>query len=185
MAVDKRALRQLCQDHRLALSPEARNSASRRICDFLLQLPDYAPARNMALYAADKGEVELRSVFERCGVDEKPCFFPEVVGENMDFRRVQEWSDLVPGQYGILAPQKTAALLDPAQCDLIVVPGVAFDRQGNRLGRGKGFYDRYLPAVGGLRVGVCFDGCVVEALPSEPHDVRMDVLITESGVMRF
>lgn len=185
MAVDKPALRQSCQDHRLALSPEIRNSASRRICDFLLQLPDYATAQNIALYAADKGEVDLRSFFERCGADARSCFFPEVVGGNLDFRQITTWSDLVPGTYGILAPQKTAALLNPAQCELIVVPGVAFDRQGNRLGRGKGFYDRYLPNVGGLRVGVCFDACLVEALPNEPHDVRMDVLITESGVMRF
>jgi 5-formyltetrahydrofolate cyclo-ligase len=185
MAGEKHTLRQQCQDRRLALSSETRKAASRKICDLLLRLPEYAAARTVALYAADAGEVDLQGVFQCSVTDRKSCFFPEVVGGAMDFRRVTQWSDLVPGRFGILAPPKTTVLLAPAQCDMVIVPGVAFDRQGNRLGRGKGYYDRYLPQVRGCRVGVSFDVGVCESLPHEPHDVRMDVLITESGVVRF
>lgn len=185
MSVDKSTLRHRCRDQRLALRPEIRTQATRCICDAVSQLTEFEAAPIIALYAAADGEVDLRCVFDRARAQGKSCFFPAVHHGDMVFYPVADWSDLQPGRYDILSPKDNGAVLDPQHCALIVVPGVAFDRQGNRLGRGKGFYDRYLPTVGGLRVGVCFDCCRVEALPHEPHDVGMDVVITESGILRF
>lgn len=185
MGMDKSQLRQQYVAKRHQVDPKTRETLSRRIADSLTQLSSYPTSSKIGLYAASPEEVDLHHFFERCAADGKSCYFPRVTGELLAFHRVITWSDLVVGAYGILAPSAQAEVLAPEHCDLIIVPGVAFDRHGNRLGRGKGYYDRFLPAVGGTRVGICFDCCVVEELPSEPHDARMDVLVTESGVMRF
>lgn len=185
MGAGKETLRQQLTMVRQALSPAVRDTGSRRIVDFLTQLPEYPTSQRIGMYAATPGEVDLRLFFDRCRADGKSCFFPRVEGGDMDFYAVLAWSDLVPGTYGILAPRPDSLRLAPGKFDLMVVPGVAFDRHGHRLGRGKGFYDRYLPRVGGYHIGACFDGCVVETLPHEPHDAGVHLLVTESGVLRF
>ncbi len=185
MAVEKSVVRQHCITQRHALDPVQRDQASRAIVSLLTQLPEYSTSKIVGLYAASHGEAELHLFFDRCVADGKACYFPRLEGHGLVFHRVCNWADLAPAEYGILAPQGNSTLLDPEHCDLMVVPGVAFDRRGNRLGRGKGFYDRYLPKVGGCRIGVCLNKFIIEDIPHEPHDVRMDLLVTESGVMRF
>lgn len=185
MGVDKGTLRQQFTKLRHTLSPATRDASSRQIVDFLTQLPEYPTSRRIGIYAATPGEVDLRSFFDRCTTDGKSCYFPRVEGADMAFHQVRAWSELVSGKYGILAPHPSSVVLAPEEFDLLVVPGVAFDRHGHRLGRGKGFYDRYLPRVGGCHIGACFDSCVVETLPHEPHDARIHLLVTESGVLRF
>lgn len=185
MGADKEMLRQQLTMVRQALGPAIWDASSRQIVDLLTQLPEYPASQRIGLYAATAGEVELRPFFDRCRADGKSCYFPRVAGGDMDFYAVLAWSDLVPGIYGILAPRPNSLMLAPEEFDLLVVPGVAFDRHGHRLGRGKGFYDRYLPRVGGCHVGACFDVCVVETLPHEPHDAGVHLLVTESGVLRF
>ena len=88
-------------------------------------------------------------------------------------------ADLAIGAYGIEEP--TGALFtDYATIDLVIVPGVAFDRDGNRLGRGKGYYDRLLPRIpSAYKVGICFPFQIVEEVPAEPFDIRMDEIITQ------
>lgn len=185
MGVDKSVFRQQSMAKRRQLDPGMRETASRAIVDLLTGLPEYASGRQIGLYAASHGEADLRRFFDRCISDGKTCFFPRLEGDDLVFRRVNAWTDLVSGTYGILAPCPDTAVIVPECSDLMIVPGVAFDRQGNRLGRGKGYYDRYLPTVGGCRIGVSLDRFVVERLPVLPHDVRMHLLVTESGVMRF
>lgn len=185
MGVDKESLRQKFLRVRHALSPVMRDSGSRLIVGFLTQLPVYLTSQRIGMYAATPGEVDLRPFFDRSVADGKSCYFPRLEGTDMVMHQVAAWSDLVPGTHGILAPHSSNVVLAPEEFDLMVVPGIAFDRHGHRLGRGKGFYDRYLPRVGGCHIGACFDGCVVETLPHEPHDVRIHLLVTESGVLRF
>lgn len=185
MDMDKAALRQRFMQVRRQLGDDICHSVGCRAADLLAQLPEYSRSRHIALYAACHSEVDLRPFSDRCIQDGKTCYFPRVTGDDLNFHQVSNGSELEPGAYGILAPSAQAPILEPTRCDLIVVPGVAFDRHGVRLGRGKGFYDRYLPKVGGCRVGVGFDCCVVETLPHEPHDARIHVLVTESGVLRF
>jgi 5-formyltetrahydrofolate cyclo-ligase len=108
-----------------------------------------------------------------------PRFVPETAGyiacriRNLD-------ADLKVGYFGIREPASRALDAEMRQVDLILVPGVAFDLQGRRLGRGKGYYDRLLAAVSGNRCGVAFEEQIVDAVPSEPHDIRMDFLLTPS-----
>jgi 5-formyltetrahydrofolate cyclo-ligase len=86
--------------------------------------------------------------------------------------------DLRPGKFGIPEPTTNCNSLPLNQLDLVLVPGVAFAPCGARLGRGRGFYDRILKSVNGLKIGVAFDEQIVDAIPSESHDVRVDGIIT-------
>ena len=90
---------------------------------------------------------------------------------------------LVPGAFGILEPGPDARLCGPGELDLLLVPGVAFTAGGLRCGRGKGYYDRYLAQSGfrAVKIGVCFAHQLVDALPAEPHDIRMDGVIFEGS----
>jgi 5-formyltetrahydrofolate cyclo-ligase len=86
--------------------------------------------------------------------------------------------DLVAGRFGAIEPGPRNALVSLNQLDFAFIPGIAFDLAGRRLGRGKGFYDRLLAEVRGHKCGVCFDAQVVAAVPEEPHDVRVDSILT-------
>ena len=93
--------------------------------------------------------------------------------------------DLVRGKFGIREPRALCRRVSPARVDLILVPGVAFDLRGCRLGRGKGYYDRLLASLPGAKCGVAFDQQVVSEVPAEEHDVRLDCLLTPSRWVEF
>jgi len=107
---------------------------------------------------------------------------PRVDGEALMIHWVADREELVIGRFGILEPRADAP---PAgiSFDLILVPGIAFDRNGGRLGRGRGYYDRFLACASGFVSGVCFDDQLVSEVPCEPHDARMDAIITPSEIV--
>lgn len=86
--------------------------------------------------------------------------------------------DLIPGRFGVREPAPNCPALPLNQLDLTLVPGIAFDSSGRRLGRGKGFYDRLLPGTTGMTLGLAFDWQESDALPVEPHDVELDAVLT-------
>jgi len=87
-------------------------------------------------------------------------------------------TDIVTGKFGVREPASTCAKIALSQFDLILVPGMAFDLSGNRLGRGRGFYDRLLENASGIKCGVGYDFQLLEKIPSEPHDAKMDFILT-------
>ncbi len=106
-------------------------------------------------------------------------YLPKVAGEGLT---VHPWGPLAPGPFGLLEP--TTPAVDPGVLDLVLVPGLAFDREGYRLGHGKGFYDRFLASVGTERVGVVPEALLLPHLPRDPWDVPVNYLATEQGVRR-
>lgn len=139
-------------------------------------------ASGVALYAPLPGEPDLRGAVEeliRLGV---PVFLPRCLpGRSLRFARVARWDELRPGRFGALEPGEAAPCAEPEALGSAVLPGVAFDRAGYRLGRGGGFYDRAFGSAAGRPrlLGVAFDWQLVESLPREEHDVPMALVITE------
>ena len=93
-------------------------------------------------------------------------------------------TDIVIGKFGVREPAATCAEIPLDQFDLVLVPGMAIDENGNRLGRGRGFYDRLLENITGVKVGVCLDLQLVEKIPAEAHDARVDFIVTPSRAFR-
>lgn len=112
----------------------------------------------------------------------KSVGLPAVVGEDLVFRVAKSPGELVMGAFGTREPG--AGCEEAGRPDLILVPGLAFDRRGGRLGRGRGYYDRFLARFPDVpKAGVCLDAQVAERVPCEDHDVRMDWLVTPMGVI--
>ena len=141
----------------------------------LEQHPDFIKAERVMLYSALPDEVQTQAFLERWHL-RKTIILPTVVGDDIIPVAYGKDTDFAVGDFNILEPQNEPYTGD---FDLIVVPGVAFDRQGNRLGRGKGYYDRFLcHHLDVKRIGICFDFQLVDEVPAEPFDIRMDEVIT-------
>lgn len=151
-----------------------------------LQLPEFAAARTLALYSPILNEVFTEEVFTQARKLSKRVVFPRVQGTEMQFFEVAGHEELRAGNFGILEPQG-AQPIPIAELDLLLVPGVAFDQAGHRLGYGKGYYDRLLPQRSPhcRLVGFCFEFQLVASLPAEAHDIRMDLLVTEQRTLRL
>mgnify|MGYP005946055709 FL=1 len=160
-----------------ALDSRQRLRASAAIFSAVERLPEFRAARAVAVFAALPDEPATDEVLARWASTRR-VVLPRVEGDAMRFYACRP-DALVFGAFGILEPQGERPC--PAgEIDLVVCPGVAFTADGRRLGRGRGYYDRYLgdPAFRGFRVGVCYAHQLVDDLPVEPHDVRMDRVIT-------
>lgn len=139
--------------------------------------PAFKAAKTILLYHSLKDEVDTHTFIQKWS-KEKNILLPVVVGEELELRRYTGSQDLVIGSYGILEPVGET-VTSYTSIDLIIVPGVAFDHQGHRLGRGKGYYDRLLPKIPqAYKIGICFPFQFLKEIPAEPFDICMDEILT-------
>lgn len=131
------------------------------------------------LYCSIPGEIETLP-FIRKWSSSKTIALPRVRGEILEVREYRP-DCLAEGYRGILEPSDDAPLVDMSEIGFAVIPGVAFDRQGHRLGRGKGYYDRLLPSLRCSKAGVAFEHQIVAEVPVEAHDISMDMVITPNN----
>jgi len=184
----KRAARARALAARDALPAAERARLSSVICARATALPELGRAASLLLFASFRSEVDtsplLRWALER-GVS---VALPRVRGPRlMEALRIEDpVTDLAPGSWGIPEPRDGLPLVAPEQIDVVVVPGAAFSLAGARCGYGGGFYDTYLPRLvsGTPRIAVAFDVQVADELPCEPHDLRVNAIVTETRVIR-
>ncbi|GHT79820.1 5-formyltetrahydrofolate cyclo-ligase [Bacteroidia bacterium] len=147
---------------------------SQKIVAQIEATPIFQWASSILLFSPLPGEVQIQPIFERWyGI--KQLFLPVIDGNTLKIGHYQGASSLCnTNAYGILEPQ---AMPEIPPLDLAIVPGIAFDRKGNRLGRGKGFYDNFLHKVSVYKMGVCFDCQYVPYVLHDANDVKMDEVI--------
>lgn len=173
MVRDKKEIRAGMRRCNRALTEAERQEAAARIFDRVEQTAAFAAARVVALFCALGDEPPTGRALARWS-QTKRIVVPRVAGDTMDFYDYRP-EELAEGSFGIREPQGGRPC-QPGEIDLIVVPGVAFTAGGARLGRGRGYYDRYLsrPEFRAAKIGICYRHQLTEELPVEPHDVRMD-----------
>jgi len=182
---------------RRAVSAEAARTAGREAAARAVALPEFARAEAVALYAALPDELPTRPLFEAARGAGKTVLLPRLeAGGSLVFAAVERWEDLRPGRYGVLEPPPAGVRDWPGRAgspeagspeagSLVVVPGLAFDREGRRLGRGGGHYDRALRAAPEvLRMGLAYAFQLVDSVPHGAGDERMDVVVSEREVCR-
>ena len=177
----KTALRQQVRARLKALTPEQRATASGRACALLEQQNVWKKAELIFFYAPLPEELDIWPLVGDSLAAGKTIALPRfdsatqryVACEIRDLAK-----DLNHGQFGIREPGAHCIAVPPNRLDLVLVPGVAFDVQRRRLGRGKGFYDQMLATVRGTTCGVAFDEQIVDTIPVEPHDVHLNCILT-------
>lgn len=115
---------------------------------------------------------------EGCLTNSIQWYFPRINGEGLEFVKPTKWARSPLGFQEPIEGQT----LENGKLDGFLVPGLAFSKKGERIGRGKGFYDRTLQGLRGLKVGVCYSYQLFEELPCEDHDVKMDVVVSDQGI---
>lgn len=184
----KKELRAVYQT-KLAQIPEAKvRRWSAQICARALALPVLPDKQVIAAYCSFGHEVATRPLLAGLLAAGHVLVLPVVDRQSrmMEFRRVDSLDALTPGVYGILEP-RSGELCSPEEIELFFIPGLAFDRQGNRLGRGGGYYDRYLSTVrpDAAKIGLAFQLQIAEALPVAPHDIKVDAVLTEQEIICY
>lgn len=177
---DKQQLRQTVKQLKRALSAAEREELSRRICAAIESLPGFDRVSRLMLYHALPDEVDTRPLLSRWSTA-KQLYLPIVAGDDLVVAAYDEGA-VKQGAFGIWEPADDTAV-DPSLLEWIVVPGVAFDRRMNRLGRGKGYYDRLLRQTAARKIGICYGLQLVDEIPAEPHDIQMDLIITENDII--
>lgn len=181
----KRSIRQTLLKQRRALTGAESRQCSQAAQQLLLETDAYRKASVVALYAPIHNEVLTDELFRSARQDGKKVCYPRVNEDLLEFSVVEKESDLVPATFGVAEPTGTD-VVPLEEIDLVVTPGVAFDRSGYRLGYGRGYYDR---AFGSARqavlAGLAYDFQIVDELPTEEHDVYLDLLVTSSNVLAF
>ncbi len=182
---DKSALRRYFRGLRDTISPACRHQMSRSMVERLCELPQYRQCKTVLLYAPIRSEADLLDLAEIASGQGKRVAFPVSNTEDftLTFREIFAMSDLRTGAYGIREPKGDLPPVTDFSESLCLVPALAFDRFGYRLGYGKGFYDRHLAHFTGVSVGVCFGDCLCDRLPCHPHDRRVDLILTEGGAL--
>jgi len=179
--MEKQVTRQQFLNRRKQLAEAECLELSRQVQQRLVASELFSSATNLALYSPMNNEVRTRLLHD-CAIEQhKQVCYPRVVGESLQFVVVDSIELLQPGSFGVAEPA-SGDVLNVERIALLVVPGVAFDRAGYRLGYGKGFYDRELSrvTVTTASVGLCFDFQLCDRLPVEAHDQRLDYLVTET-----
>lgn len=176
---EKKSLRKQIARLKGRMETSALSAASERLFVHLEQSARFQAAHTVLCYYSLPDEVQTHAFVERWK-DEKTVLLPVVKGDELELRRYTGRHDLAVGAYHIEEP--TGELFtDYAAIELALVPGVSFDKEGNRLGRGKGFYDRLLPKLSSYNIGICYDFQVSPHVPCEPFDRKMHAVLTESG----
>ena len=214
IATRKRALRRDIRSRLETLSGPELQEKSRRIAEHLLATPWWQRARWVFAYIAMPAEVETRDIIVRAYLDHKEVAIPRMEGDELVFYRYDGKVDgLLPNQFGILEPDPSWLVLDPCRLDgggdengradtagetaagadrgalLVLAPGMAFDANRRRLGRGKGYYDRLLSAarcsgVDLAVVGLAYEEQLVDEIPVHDHDQPLDGVVTDRQVIR-
>jgi 5-formyltetrahydrofolate cyclo-ligase len=182
----KDTLRERMRAVRSGLAPAAREAASRAIAARVAALPAWTAALTVALFPSTGSEVDTWELARLALAAGKRVAWPRISssGRAMEFACCAP-AELVPGPARVLEAPPSAPALPIDLLDLVVVPGLAFDPAGRRLGRGRGHYDATLVRLrpGALRIGLCFEAQVVDRVPTEPHDAPLDAVVTESRVL--
>ena len=173
--MEKKELRTLIKTLKKQHTKEQLLEQSEKILTKLEQHPDFVKADTVMLYSALPDEVQTQAFLEKWHL-KKHIILPTVVGDDIIPVAYGEDTAFAVGDFNILEPQNEPYT---GGFDLIVVPGVAFDRNGNRLGRGRGYYDRFLcQHLDVKRIGICFDFQLIDEVPAESFDIRMDEVIS-------
>jgi len=184
---EKNEIRKAFLKKRDSLTPFEIFKRSNKIITTLLSLKEFKEAKAIFLYISFGSEVNTHGLI-RLLFGKKKVFVPVVEKEKKEIfiSELKEWRELSSGAYGILEPKKEYIRKgNVKEIEIAVVPGIAFDEDGYRIGYGGGYYDKILKKMNGIKIGIAYDFQILKRMPHENHDVKMDEIVTEKRILSF
>lgn len=186
---DKKALRKEIIEKRNNMDLVNKEEMDKKILNKFYESKYYREAEKIFIYISYDSEINTRKIIDKALKDNKKIFVPrtEFKTRSMEAVEITTLDNLIESKYGILEPSKEEPHIDPNELDLIVVPGVAFDRNGGRMGYGAGFYDRYFKKINKdninkiMKLALAYELQLLDRVPMNEQDVPVDCIITENG----
>ena len=181
----KETLRAKYKKLRDRLPASYKKEAARKIAQKLFSLPAWRRAKSVGLYVSVRSEVDTSGIIRQALAEGKKVRAPKVLSDTkIRFFEVSGAKDLKKGTFGILEPKPACKKVGCSTMDMLIVPGIVFDKKGYRLGHGLGYYDRFLPrAFRAFKVGLSYGKMIVPSLPHDGKDRPVQAVITESGII--
>ncbi len=182
---DKNVLRKEYKSLRNNMSLHERRTADINIFKNAVNLEEIKQAEEILTYVSSDIEIDTYLLADYCFNAHKKLYAPKCLPNSNDmiFYRINSFSDLEKGAFGIYEPKEYCKEIDKLMRPVCIVPGLAFDKRGYRLGFGKGFYDKFLSGFKGIKIGLCYDNCITSCLPNDVHDIAVDFLVTEKTAL--
>lgn len=177
----KNALRKQMREKRQALSPALHAEKCLNIRHRLEKEAAFTQAKSVLVYLSTPEEVDTHAIVKELLAKDITVYAPRITQDELDLHEIASWEELEPGAMSILEARKGLPKVQPKHIDLILVPGIAFDEHGHRIGYGKGYYDKLLKTISGYKVGLAFSEQMTNEVPYEAHDVPLDLIITDSS----
>ena len=178
----KNQLKESILEKRNSLTKEEIIGKSRKIQDNLFNLEQYKKLKTIMFFVSFNSEVNTHEMIKNA-LGNKTTVVPKVEQHEIEPSVIIDFDNLMPSKLGILEPIE-AMKIAYKHIDLVLVPGIAFDMEGHRIGYGYGYYDKFLKKVPkAVKIGLCFDFQVVDKVPREEHDVPVDLVVTEKGIV--
>lgn len=176
----KQKIREQILYKRAKQSPRDKAPKDDAIIQHIENLPEFQKATNILMYVSIHGEVDLTKLFEKYK-EEKKFILPRVNREDSTLLlyHIKSFKDLVKGTFNVSEPKENLEQIPPEKIEFAIIPGVAFALDGHRVGYGGGFYDRLLKKTSCPTIGIAYEFQIVENVPDEDHDEKVDIVITE------
>ena len=176
----KSNLRKLIIEKRKTLSGEMIAASDKKIFQNLLKIPQYEKAETIFCFVSTPDEIDTREIIKNALSNNKRVCVPkcEKLGV-MHAHEIKSFDDLQPGKYGIHEPKENCPYTAPSEIDFAIIPCVTCNKQGHRLGYGGGFYDRYIQDQTFTKAALCREVLLHENIPIEPHDMMVDIVVTD------
>lgn len=185
--MEKKLIREDILAKRKKIGKENRDIYSKEILNKLLNSSYYKEAKTIMSFVSFSDEVNTHEFMKRAIADGKKIVVPITIPETHELKpsKLEAFSELEPGYYNILTPKEEfIRFIDPQEIDLVITPGVAFRRDGYRVGYGGGYYDRFLSKIpNATTIAICFDMQIVDDLPTDHYDIPVDFIYTEKNII--
>lgn len=178
---EKSSLRRLLLEKRDSISYEFTQISSNKIQENLQKLNSFRNAKTIGAYYSIDSEVSTKNILQDILNDAKDLSLPKVVDDNLIFKKISSLKDLEQGSFSILEPKENCA--DTSDLDVILVPSIAMTRNGQRLGYGYGYYDRYLSSTKSKTITLTYSKQIVKKIPETENDVKIDYIVTEEEIL--
>jgi len=178
----KEPIRKKFLEKRGKINKEENKEKAEIIKEKLFSLEEYKKAKTVMFYVSFGSEVFTHDMVEEA-LKDKTVIVPKIVEFEIVPCRIDNFTELEPGKYRILEPVDCSKE-QKNNIDIILVPGIAFDKRGYRIGYGKGYYDRLLKRLNAKRIALCFDTQIIDKVPDEDHDEKMDIIVSEKKIIK-